>query len=305
MTSSNASARAQRLAQIRNVWQLRETEDLLEIWQTNDRTTWTPEALEVIGQLLAERLGTLPPQVVDPLALANKHLAQAQAHEARGELDQALAQCEAALRLAPDFAAAHHYRGLLWDSQGQLAKAIAAYQEALRLDPNLAEAQADLAAAQAEWEAQATTDAEEEAVEVFEALDDLPPDLYLSEAALIVRGWPGNRTRPNRSGYDPLDTDFENAHVTGLLLRQLFTGTLQIHNPGLLPFAALFGLLAVLPLIFSAAEFLSGRPLRLGMLGVLSMYWLPGLALLWNVARNVWQLFAPSAAPELADEQTE
>jgi len=36
--------------------------------------------------------------------------------------------------------------------------------------------------------------------------------------AILLRGWPGYRTRPARSGYDPLDADFEEAqHERGFI----------------------------------------------------------------------------------------
>lgn len=41
---------------------LRETEDLAEIWQKNDRVEWTDLAFDLIGEILLQRLGTLPPQ---------------------------------------------------------------------------------------------------------------------------------------------------------------------------------------------------------------------------------------------------
>jgi hypothetical protein len=42
--------------------QLKDTEELLEIWTQNDREAWTDEAFDVIRELLAERLGELPKQ---------------------------------------------------------------------------------------------------------------------------------------------------------------------------------------------------------------------------------------------------
>lgn len=41
---------------------LRETEDLLEIWRTNDHEDWSDTAFEVIKEILTERLGEIPPQ---------------------------------------------------------------------------------------------------------------------------------------------------------------------------------------------------------------------------------------------------
>lgn len=40
----------------------KDTEELLDIWQKNDRGAWTDLAFAVIGQILAQRLAEVPPQ---------------------------------------------------------------------------------------------------------------------------------------------------------------------------------------------------------------------------------------------------
>lgn len=57
--------------QMRSIWELRETDELVEIWQRNNRAELTAEALEVIGAILVERIGELPPQNTD-LQLASQ-----------------------------------------------------------------------------------------------------------------------------------------------------------------------------------------------------------------------------------------
>jgi hypothetical protein len=47
---------------IYNTLSLRETEDLVEIWQNNDRVEWSGVAFEVIGEILRERSVEIPPQ---------------------------------------------------------------------------------------------------------------------------------------------------------------------------------------------------------------------------------------------------
>ena len=54
---------------------------------------------------------------------------------------------------------------------------------------------------------------------------------YLNNHSLYLRGWPGNRTRPGRSGLDPLDNEFEFAHMQGRFIRALFSRTLQTDEP--------------------------------------------------------------------------
>jgi hypothetical protein len=48
--------------QIYNSFNLKETEELLEIWQENDRVEWSETTFEVLQEILQQRLGELPPQ---------------------------------------------------------------------------------------------------------------------------------------------------------------------------------------------------------------------------------------------------
>ena len=48
--------------QIYNNFNLKETDELIEIWQKNDRVEWAEDAFNVIQKILQERLGELPPQ---------------------------------------------------------------------------------------------------------------------------------------------------------------------------------------------------------------------------------------------------
>lgn len=48
--------------QMHNELSLRDTEDLLEIWRTNDHEEWSDMAFEIIKEILAERLGEIPSQ---------------------------------------------------------------------------------------------------------------------------------------------------------------------------------------------------------------------------------------------------
>jgi hypothetical protein len=48
--------------QIYNNLNLKETEELVEIWQKNDRVEWSETTFEVLQEILQQRLGELPPQ---------------------------------------------------------------------------------------------------------------------------------------------------------------------------------------------------------------------------------------------------
>ncbi len=45
--------------------QLKETDELLQIWKTNDRDAWSDEAFSAVEKILEQRLGTVPPQAED------------------------------------------------------------------------------------------------------------------------------------------------------------------------------------------------------------------------------------------------
>jgi hypothetical protein len=100
-------------------------------------------------------------------------------------------------------------------------------------------------------------------------------------------GWPGYRTRPGRSGYDPIDSDFEGAHIAGVVLRRFFTGQIKTRNPAWLLLLALAEILLTLPLILAVVETAGGNPMP----GVAWTYLIPsgviGLAALVNLIRNL------------------
>jgi hypothetical protein len=63
-------------------------------------------------------------------------------------------------------------------------------------------------------------------------------------------GWPGYRTRPGRSGYDPIDTNLEWAFQQGLFIKRLLTGQLRPHQPTYRALMLIFGALFPLALLF-------------------------------------------------------
>jgi hypothetical protein len=48
--------------QIRNSFNLKETDELLDIWKTNDKVEWSDVAFGVLKEILKERLGKVPRQ---------------------------------------------------------------------------------------------------------------------------------------------------------------------------------------------------------------------------------------------------
>jgi hypothetical protein len=51
---------------IRQNMQLKDSDELLAIWKMNDRLEWSDEAFAVVHDILAERLGSVPPQNSHP-----------------------------------------------------------------------------------------------------------------------------------------------------------------------------------------------------------------------------------------------
>jgi len=58
-----------------------------------------------------------------------------------------------------------------------------------------------------------------------------------------IPGYPGYRTRPGRSGYDPVDRGREAGHMQGVFWRQALTGQLRTRKPVYLVLMFLFGVL--------------------------------------------------------------
>lgn len=98
-----------------------------------------------------------------------------------------------------------------------------------------------------------------------------PPPNYLQEQSDIhpapapyldptanLRGGPGYRTQPGRSGYDPLDTDFESAHIFGVLLHSLIKCKFRTWNPLHIVLLSMMGISAALPFVFGAGIILGG-----------------------------------------------
>lgn len=75
---------------------------------------------------------------------------------------------------------------------------------------------------------------------------EIPPEYYLDPSAEI-KGWPGNRTRPGRSGYDPLEIDFEYAQMWGRFIHHLITGTLISNEPIYQVLLGIIGVICVAP----------------------------------------------------------
>jgi len=62
-------------------------------------------------------------------------------------------------------------------------------------------------------------------------------------------GWPGYRTRSNRSGLDPIDSRAEAGHIGGTLLHHLFTFQARTRNPIYILLMFIFGVIPFLTVV--------------------------------------------------------
>ncbi len=136
--------------QIYNNLDLRDTEELVEILQKNNRDEWDEATFEIIKEILFGRLGYLPPESIP--AQVNQILDRVDSYLQAGQLDKALSDCQLAVQMAPESAIAYNYRGLIFDEMGQLEKAVADYQNATRLNPDFKDAWDNLRSLQLESE---------------------------------------------------------------------------------------------------------------------------------------------------------
>ena len=87
----------------------------------------------------------LPPASVPPEARA--HMERGQRLYDQGQVNEAIAEWQETIRLAPQAARAHHRLGVAWRDRGEQTKAIAAFRKALRLEPDNATTYVQLARA--------------------------------------------------------------------------------------------------------------------------------------------------------------
>lgn len=219
------------------------------------------------------------------------------------EPEIALEACEQARALLPPIAHAYNYLGLILEFLDQMEPAIDAYRRATELNPRFSAAWQNLsnATARAEeglylQEGEFLPEPEDvgQAITESELLEHHAPDgpvlqwLYMDATAYHVTGWPGNRTRQGRSGYDPLDANAESGYGAAKIIQLSWRHKLRTQNLFYLFFMTLAGLYLTLPfLIFAIAikDFLA----VLATLAISSPYWILGAGLLVNVQSSLWE----------------
>lgn len=116
----------------------KQTAELLEIWQKGDSDEWDDQAFVIVEKILLERLGTLPAQ--SNQRQMRKKLNQIERLIDDGRLDEALAECGQILQTEPEQVWAYLYRAEIYDEKGDLEQAMLDYQAAIRLDPEFKDA---------------------------------------------------------------------------------------------------------------------------------------------------------------------
>jgi len=233
---------------------------------------------------------------------AKQQLDLALDHAHKGEFENAWQEIEAAKASLPGIAAAHNYLGMILQSMGQLEAAIDTYSHAILLNPRFSPARENLAQARAQWEAEqyhlfsttALTEEQEASLvseeylnaEVVDTEGPLPGWYYRDEKAYLITGWPGHRTGSGRSGYDPLESDFELAHMQGLIFRKLIERKFRTCHPVYLLFMALMGAIFISPLL-GVVELFQGNLYVLPVVLGYSPYWATGILLLVNVVLSL------------------
>jgi tetratricopeptide (TPR) repeat protein len=121
---------------------LRETEDLVEIWKEHDLSKWTEVAFEAIRKILLGRLGELP--FFENLEEAKTYVNQAEDLLEAEKNYQALDKIDLAIQLAPHYGYAYYIKALIFDELENLEEAIKLYEKALLFSPNLKDARTAL-----------------------------------------------------------------------------------------------------------------------------------------------------------------
>ena len=223
---------------------------------------------------------------------AKQHLDHALEYALNDEPEKALAECETAKPLLPGLALAYNHLGLIYHTLDHLEPAIDSYLQAIQLNPHFYAARENLADARERWEEEqysnfseiSPTQEPETRVElgqseVQESEEPAPQWLFMDKSAFLLPGRAGHRTRYGRSGFDPLETEFEFARMQGVVIRRLFTRKFRTRNPIYLLLMAFVGVLFFsVVLLFTLGD---GFGIIAGVL--YSPYWIFGALLLVNV----------------------
>jgi tetratricopeptide (TPR) repeat protein len=232
---------------------------------------------------------------------AKNHLDQALEYYYNADPQQAVQSIELAKPVLPDLAVAYNYLGLILEEMGQVEGALEAYKKSVQMNPRFSAGRTNLYNAMIKLEGQMyrrvaenpvvqdeqvehdPMEMEESEIAAIMASDvPIPQWFYLDEKSFFLRGWPGHRTLLGRSGYDPLDNDFEGAHMFGVIIRASIDRKMRTEDPLSLLMMLYLGLLLCLPFVL-VADIFYGNWYAVLALFVYSPYLLIGSLILSNV----------------------
>jgi tetratricopeptide (TPR) repeat protein len=240
-------------------------------------------------------------------SLAQDHLDQAMIYAEDEEWDNALREIDLAKDDLPELATAYTAYGLALTAVKQFDEAIEAFRKAIQLNPNYSDARTGLRNARVKQEEeQILADITAEPVDNVEVdrlsaefddkefeknqneLEDTPGWVYMNKDAQLVGGSTGYRNRPGRSGYDPLDTRFDEARFEGGLIRRLLTGHMRTKDPLYLLGMTIVGFIFCIPTVYIIGSMTESSMVQYSpILFLLFPAAIPGPALLINVGLSL------------------
>ncbi len=203
--------------------------------------------------------------------------------------ERSLAICNEIKGGLPPLSSAHNELGLVFEEIEELEEAQILYQKASQLNPRLIAAFTNLRNINERLEAliyELPSVDQNNLIEFVEngewngLIEPLPGWVYNNANAYFLRGTPGHRTLPGKSGLDPVESYAEDARVRGIIIRSLITFKLRTHNPVYLLSMAFFGTIMSLPFLYAIPALVLGDT---GLLAISMLNGVMGPFLLVNV----------------------
>src|SRR5512133_3524487 len=134
--------------QIKDNFELFETDDLIKIWKQHNTDEWTEDAFTILREVLIERVGNVPEISTQPPL--HQIIERIKVLRNQKAYSSALAECERATILVPDNPNIHYYHGLTYQDLGEMENALASLRKAFELAPELEEAEKRIKALETE-----------------------------------------------------------------------------------------------------------------------------------------------------------
>jgi tetratricopeptide (TPR) repeat protein len=220
---------------------------------------------------------------------------QAEKLMAAGSYQEAFRKCRKAITLNPKMEIAHNLLGTAQIQLGLLDEAVESFERAVQMATEYWGARDNLRNARLLKERETYIQIHEGNKKFVRGFDierqvygesDLPGYYYFDLSAYLIRGYPGHRNLPGKSGYNPMDLYVEQGYMAGLLLKLLFTLKLPMDNFVYQTACALFGIILCLPAVMYLYGMISGQS-GVDLMGVIAMSPMSaiGMFLLLNVIR--------------------